>query len=70
MLNSTILQQDKSWDSFSPLDGEALSKPSRHQFLMLDVDNSVWYVYHHRIYDPKATSGPNAYDVAKWKAQQ
>jgi len=69
MLNNTQLSFDGSWESFSPLDGETLAKPLRHKCLMLNVDESVWYVYHHRAYDPKAASGPTAYDEAKWKPQ-
>lgn len=67
MQNSVQLKFDGSFETFSPADGEALSKPTRHRDLMLDVDNNVWYLYHHRSYDPQAETGDNAYNVDKWK---
>ena len=67
MLNSVQLSFDGSFEPFSPGDGETLAKPIRHRDLMLNVDDNVWSIYHHRNYDPTATSGPTAYNIDKWK---
>lgn len=67
MLDSVQLNFDGSFETFSPTDGEALTKPIRHKNTMLNVDDNVWSIYHHRNYDPKATTGPTAYDIAKWR---
>jgi hypothetical protein len=69
MNTSTVLKMDDSFDGFSPVDGESLPKALCHKALCLDVDNSTWYIYWHKNYDPKAETGDTAYDVDKWRAQ-
>jgi hypothetical protein len=69
MLNSTVLQRDKSFDTFSPADGEALPKALCHQAICLDVDAATWYIYHQRNYDPKTTTGGTEYIEENWRAQ-